>query len=153
MWEHQPAPKDFKKKKCIYFCCIGCCMQAFSSCSALASHCGCFSCWGLWAVGHVGSVVVTLGLNYPEDTRSSRTRDQTCVLCIGRRILNHWTTRDVLPVFQSMEVLLSMLCPLGPLSISRADPSLHLCVSCTQETTLCFQRSEHQFDRGTPPEV
>ena len=122
-------PKTFKKKKCIYFCCIGCCMQAFSSCSALASHCGCFSCWGLWAVGHVGSVVVALGLNYPEDTRSSRTRDQTCVLCIGRRILNHWTTRDVLPVFQSMEILLSMLCPLGPPSISRADPS---------SPSLCF---------------
>ena len=27
--------------------------------------------------------------------RSSRTSDQTCVPCIGRRILHHWTTRDV----------------------------------------------------------
>ena len=26
---------------------------------------------------------------------SSRTRDQTRVLCIGRQILNHWTTREV----------------------------------------------------------
>ena len=26
---------------------------------------------------------------------SSQTRDQTCVLCIGRWILNHWTTRQV----------------------------------------------------------
>ena len=26
---------------------------------------------------------------------SSRTRDWTCVLCIGRWILNHWTTREV----------------------------------------------------------
>ena len=24
------------------------------------------------------------------------TRDQTCVPCVGRRILNHWTTREVL---------------------------------------------------------
>ena len=24
------------------------------------------------------------------------TRDQTCVLCIERQILNHWTTREVL---------------------------------------------------------
>ena len=26
---------------------------------------------------------------------SSLTRDRTCVPCIGRRILNHWTTREV----------------------------------------------------------
>ena len=26
---------------------------------------------------------------------SSRTRDRTCVSCIGRRILNHWNTREV----------------------------------------------------------
>ena len=34
----------------------------------------------LVALGHVGS---------------SRTRDRTCVPCIGRRILNQWTTREV----------------------------------------------------------
>ena len=26
----------------------------------------------------------------------SGTRDQTCIPCIGRRIFNHWTTREVL---------------------------------------------------------
>ena len=26
---------------------------------------------------------------------TSLTRDQTCVRCIGRQILNHWTTREV----------------------------------------------------------
>ena len=26
---------------------------------------------------------------------SSQTRDQTCVPCIGREILNHWTTKEV----------------------------------------------------------
>ena len=31
----------------------------------------------------------------PWHVGSSRTRDQTCVLCIGRRVLNHWTTREV----------------------------------------------------------
>ena len=36
---------------------------------------------GLVATWHVGS---------------SRTRDGTCVPCIGRQILNHWTTREVL---------------------------------------------------------
>ena len=35
---------------------------------------------GLVALWHVGS---------------SRTRDRTCVPCIGRQILNHWTTREV----------------------------------------------------------
>ena len=33
----------------------------------------------------------------PHHVESSPTRDQTCVPCIGRRILNHWTTREVLP--------------------------------------------------------
>ena len=27
---------------------------------------------------------------------SSPTMDQTCALCVGRRSLNHWTTREVL---------------------------------------------------------
>ena len=31
----------------------------------------------------------------PQHVRSSRTRDQTRVPCIGRRVLHHWTTRDV----------------------------------------------------------
>ena len=33
---------------------------------------------------------------------SSGTRDQTCVLCIGRWILNHWTTSKV-PNLKSFE--------------------------------------------------
>ena len=35
---------------------------------------------GLVASGHV---------------ESSQSRDQTCVACISRQILNHWTTREV----------------------------------------------------------
>ena len=27
---------------------------------------------------------------------NSQTRDQTCISCIGRQILNHWTARDSL---------------------------------------------------------
>ena len=27
---------------------------------------------------------------------SSWVRDRTCALCIGRQMLNHWTTREVL---------------------------------------------------------
>lgn len=53
----------------------------------------------------------------------------------------------------SVKIQLSGLCPLGPLSISWADASsLHLC-SCTEQTTLSLQRSEHQFGRESPPEV
>ena len=61
----------------------------------------------LW---HVGSVVVARGLSScgsraqqlwhtgfvaPRHVGSSRTRARTCVPCIGRRILNHCTTREV----------------------------------------------------------
>ena len=40
----------------------------------------------LW---HTGSVA-------PQHVEASWSRDQTCVACIGRRIHNHWTTREVL---------------------------------------------------------
>ena len=36
------------------------------------------------------------GLVAPQHVGSSRTRARTCVPCIGRRILNHCTTREVL---------------------------------------------------------
>ena len=48
----------------------------FSSCGAWAQ---------LWYVG------------------SSWTRDQTCVPCIGRQILNHWTTKEVPTMFLALE--------------------------------------------------
>ena len=35
------------------------------------------------------------GLVAPWRVESSRTRDQTHVLCTGRQIPNHWATRDV----------------------------------------------------------
>ena len=34
------------------------------------------------------------GLPFPSPGKSSQSRDQTCVFCIGRRILYHWTTRE-----------------------------------------------------------
>ena len=47
-----------------------CCVQAFSSCSAWASHCCGFSCCGVQTLGmrpselwHVGSVVLAHGLS------------------------------------------------------------------------------------------
>ena len=37
-----------------------------------------------------------MGLGAPQHVRSSRTRDQTCVSCIGRQILYHRATREAL---------------------------------------------------------
>ena len=39
-----------------------------------------------------------MGLVAPQHVESSPTRDRTCVLCVGRQILNHQTTRKV-PTF------------------------------------------------------
>ena len=49
---------------------------------------------GLQWFQHVGSEVVAHGLSFPEACGISWTRDQTCVACISRQILNHWTTRE-----------------------------------------------------------
>ena len=59
----------------------------------------------LWNVGSIvvvpglqstGSIDVPTGLAAPWHEGPSQTRDWTCVPCIGRQILNHWTTREVL---------------------------------------------------------
>ena len=77
-------------------------------CGAWASHCGGFSCCraralGAWAqqLQLAGSRVQAqqlwcVGLAAPWHVGSSRTRAQTCVPCIGRRILNHCATREAL---------------------------------------------------------
>ena len=94
-----------------------CCTQAFSSChreglcssrctgfslrwllllqSTGSSHTG-FSGWSAQALLSVALVVVAHGLSCSEVCGMFRNRDQTCVLCFGRWILNHWTTGDVL---------------------------------------------------------
>ena len=41
-----------------------------------------------------GSAVGALGLSCPQHVGSSQTRERTCVPCIGKWILNHWTTRE-----------------------------------------------------------
>ena len=61
-----------------------------------------------WLLVMVASLVVDCGLYgtqaqklwpmalvTPQHVESSQTRDQTGVPCIGRWILNHWTTREV----------------------------------------------------------
>ena len=91
----------FKKKKIyLFLAALGFChcAGAFSSCNEWGRptlHCGDFSCCGAQALECAGSVVGAHGLNYPEAGESSQTRDRTRVPCIGRQILNQWTTREV----------------------------------------------------------
>ena len=63
-----------------------CCTQSFSSCSTQALERGLSGC-GEWAQFPLGV-----------QDRSCQTTGQTCVLHIGRRILIHWTTKEV-PLF------------------------------------------------------
>ena len=70
-------------------------VQSFSSCGGWASHCVGCSC-GTQAVGHVGSVGSSGALaETPWHKRSSLTRDRTCVPCIGKWVLNHWSTSEL----------------------------------------------------------
>ena len=84
--------------------------------AAWASHCSGFSCCGARALGTRVSVVAASELSScgsralehrlsscstrdviaPQHVGSSQTRDRTHVPCIGRRILNHCTTREAL---------------------------------------------------------
>ena len=82
---------------------LHCCVWAFSSCgkrgllsscSMWTSHCYGFSCWEAQALSVWASVDVAHGLSCPTHVGSSWTRDRTRVPCIGRRILNHWATRE-----------------------------------------------------------
>ena len=70
--------------------------RLLSSCGAWASHCSGFFCCRAWALECASSVVWNTGLVALWHVGSSWTRDQPYVPCIGRDILNHWTTREVL---------------------------------------------------------
>ena len=91
-------------------------------CGAWASHCGGFSlvaehglqAYGLQQLWLVGSSAQAqwlwyTGLVAPWHVRSSQTRDQTHVPCVGRRILNHCATREVLPTFLRKRIFLLMV--------------------------------------------
>ena len=80
-----------------------CCAWAFSSCGGQgllsscgtrASHCGGFSCCRAQAQGHRLQPWRTCFIA-PWQKESSQTRDQTCVPHIDKRILIHWTIREV----------------------------------------------------------
>ena len=78
-----------------------CCTQAFpssgkrgllSSCGGWASHCSGFSCCWARPRGTRAQLLWHMGLVAGWHVESSWTRGRTHVPCIGRRILNHWTT-------------------------------------------------------------
>ena len=64
------------------------------SCGAWATCCSGFSCGRAWALGTRAQYVWCTGLVTPLRMGTSQTRDPTHVSCIGRRILNHWTTTE-----------------------------------------------------------
>ena len=108
---------------------LDCAFAAAHGLSLIASNGGCsslpcvdfyrggFSCCGAQALRRVDfSSCGTRGLVASWRVESSQTRDGTGVPCIGRQILKHWTTREVLGcnVFISRG-LIAPCSTLGPL--------------------------------------
>ena len=67
--------------------------RLLSGCGSQVSHCSGFSCCGAQALGHMASVVVVWGLVALWHVWSSWTKDQACVPCTGRWVLNHQAAR------------------------------------------------------------
>ena len=68
---------------------------------------------------------------------SSRTRAQTCVPCVGRRILNHCATREALLFYIQVQVVFQFCRPLPPLLVvSVIIKSLEKNLSCSHPLTL-----------------
>ena len=89
------------KKKKLFLAVLGlrCCRQVFSSCSEQGAIL--FSLrWFLllWNTSYRArsQLLWNMGLDALRHAGSSQTRDQTPVSCVGRWVLNHWTTREVL---------------------------------------------------------
>ena len=84
--------------------------RPLSSCGAEASQSSSFCCCRAPALGSWAAVVVAQGLVALHSVGSSRIRGPTCVLCSGRRIPNHWATREVprLGSFDTMALLPSI---------------------------------------------
>ena len=72
--------------------------QAFSSCSkqGLLSS---FHAWLLIEMASLGAQRRLTGLAVLRHVGSSRSRGRTCVPCIGKQILHHWITREVLIIY------------------------------------------------------
>ena len=75
-----------------------------------------------------------IGLAALQRAESSLTRDQTHVPCIGRQILNHWTTREVLVIhFKYNNVYMS-----NPNSLNHPFPPQATMISNCVYERLCF---------------
>lgn len=84
-------------------------------CDGPTSHCSDFTCCDKEALGHAG--FSSCGAWAQRLRSGSRTRDRTRVPCTGRRIPNHWTSR---------EILILILTTSDPLGLSNAMLSLVL---------------------------
>ena len=66
------------------------------SCSLRALCCGVWALWVESSASRAGLISYCMGLvGYSTQILNSPTRDQACVPCIGKQILNHWTTGEV----------------------------------------------------------
>ena len=94
------------------------------------AHCSAFFHCVSWAPGVRPQQSQRMGLAAPWHVESSQTRDQTSVPCIGRQILNHWTTRKVpkplhfntkIPLFSKRHTLFTQLRkPISDLHVQHA---------------------------------
>ena len=69
--------------------------ELLSRCGVWASHCGGFSWYGAPALWFLGSVVGVHGFSCSESCGIFPHQGSNPCPSIGRRILNHWTTREV----------------------------------------------------------
>ena len=84
----------------------------YSLVAELGSRCSGFSCCRAKAPGHPGcsgwstqaKELWRVGLVALRHVESSQNRDRPHVPCIGRQILNHWTTRDILHHFWILHI-------------------------------------------------
>ena len=116
---------------------LHCCTQAFSSCGEqgilLIAACRLLILVAFLFLEHgpqsEGSAACRTVLVASGHVGSSWARDQICVPCTGRRILYHWTTREV----QDMDVLKGVSCVTAHLIdyAAAAAKSLQSCL------TLC----------------
>ena len=102
MISHPPAWNQLKKKLSTYLFILELARPSLPWAGFLWLQCVGFSLqwllW-LWSTGcrvHRLQWWLPMGLVAPWHVASSQTRGQTCVPRIGRQILNHWTTREVL---------------------------------------------------------
>lgn len=92
--------------------------RGYSSCGGQVSPYGAFSSCRAWALGARASVVAAFGLSScgpqalvaPWYVESSQTREWSHVLCIGRQIPIHPTTREVLLVVFELTLMQYKFC-------------------------------------------